>query len=318
MTIKESRGIVFFILIILLVNNTAYGQKFNKMGAVGFSVGTSNFMGDLGGSRNIGRSFIYDLDIQATRPALSVFYKYHLNPFLSFKGELSFTQLMGDDAFTKAEFFEDRSYPRRYRNLNFRSPIISLGVMAELTLYNYEPGNIDNFKVAPFVGVGGGMFWFDPRTDDPLNGERVRLQPLGTEGQGLDGFRSKYSLIQPQILGSAGIKFNAGPMLAMTIEVIYHQTFTDYIDDVSQKFVDPAIFFANYDPTTAALVARLHNRSGELGLPPDPALTVITRPGEIRGDESDRDQFFRVQASFMVLLGVKKARAMNLYRCPVW
>lgn len=288
------------------------------MGAVGFSIGTSNFMGDLGGSRNIGRPFIYDLDIQATRPAISVFYKYHLNPFISFKGEFAFTQLVGDDAFNKAEFFEDRSYTRRYRNLNFRSPVISLGAMAELTLYNYEPGNIDNYKVAPFVGIGGGMFWFDPRTDDPLNGNRVRLQPLGTEGQGLDGFNKKYSLFQPQLLGSAGIKFNAGPMLAMTIEVIYHQTFTDYIDDVSQKFVDPAIFFANYDPATAALVSRLHNRSGELGLPPDPALTKITRPGEIRGDETDRDQFFRVQASFMVLLGVKKARAFNMYRCPVW
>ena len=314
----RSKTFLIVILICLSSVNLVFAQKFKKMSAVGFSIGTSNFMGDLGGSKNIGRTFLYDLDIQATRPALSVFYKYHLNPFLSFRGELMYTQLIGDDAFNPGEFFVDRSYPRRYRNLSFRSPVISFAGMAELNLYKYQPGDIYANKVAPFVGLGFGAFYFDPRTDDPLTGDRVRLQPLGTEGQGIDGYDKKYSLIQPQLLASAGVKFNAGPMLAMSIEVIYHQTFTDYLDDVSGDFVDPAIFFANYDPATAALVSRLHNRSGELGLPPDPSLIKITRPGEIRGDNTDRDQFFRVQASFMILLGAKRAKGFNMYRCPVW
>lgn len=296
----------------------AKAQKFQPSHSVGFSAGVSSFLGDLGGSRNIGRGFVYDLDLQATRPTLGVFYKYNANYFLSFRGELAYTQLVGNDAFTPAQMYVDRAYPRRYRNLQFTSPVISLGGMVELNLYKYEAGNSDNFKFAPFIGIGGGGFWFDPRTTDPLTGEKVRLQPLGTEGQGLPGYEERYKLFQPQILGAAGLKFNAGPALAMTFEVIYHQTFTDYIDDVSKDFVDPMLFYNYYDATTAAQIARLHNRAPELGLT-DPALTVITRPGEIRGDVTDNDQFFRVQATFIYILGAKRGgKASNLYRCPVW
>lgn len=317
---RNSRGWLYRIVLIVALFSTVTvnAQKFQPSHSLGFSVGASAFLGDLGGSRNIGRGFVHDLDIQSTRPAIGVFYKYNLNYFLSFKGEISYMQVFGDDKYTPAEFYVDRAYPRRYRNLNFTSPIISLGGMVELNLYKYEIGNAEEFKFAPFIGIGGGGFWFDPRTTDPLTGERVRLQPLGTEGQGLPGYGEKYKLFQPQVLGSAGVKFNAGPALAMTFEVVYHHTFTDYIDDVSTDFVDPMIFYNYYDAQTAAQIARLHNRSPELGIP-DPRLQVITRPGEIRGDVTDNDQYFRVQASFIFLLGAKKGgKGSNMYRCPVW
>ncbi|MCO5248698.1 MAG: DUF6089 family protein [Chitinophagales bacterium] len=291
---------------------------FQPSHTVGFSVGVANFLGDLGGSRQIGRGFLFDLDIQSTRPAIGVYYKYNANYFLSFKGELAYMQLYGNDGFSKAEYFVDEGYYRRYRNLNFTSPIISIGAMAELNLYKYEAGNNESFKFAPFVGIGGGAFWFNPTTTDPLTGEKVRLQPLGTEGQGLPGYPDKYKLFQPQLLGSAGLKFNAGPALAMTFEVVYHQTFTDYIDDVSTDFVNPMLFYNYYDADKAAQVARLHNRAPELGLN-DPRLLVITREGEIRGDKKDNDQYFRLQFTFSFIMGAKKGgRGSNLYRCPVW
>jgi hypothetical protein len=315
---REIRSLAVLIVILcLFCIESSYAQKFKPTSSVGFSVGGATFLGDLGGSPRIGRPFIYDLNIQTVRPALSAMYRYNLNPFLAFKGELAYMQLTGNDALINAEFFQDRAYTRRYRNLNFTSPVISVGAMAEIHLYNYQPGNKDGYKVAPFIGIGGGAFWFDPRTDDPLTGGRVRLQPLGTEGQGIDGFGKKYSLIQPQLLGSVGIKYNVGPQLAMSIELVYHHTFTDYIDDVSAQFVDPAIFFANYDPATAAQVARLSNRSAELNLPPDPKLSVITRPGEVRGFDTNNDQFFRVQATFLYVLNANKGKN-NMYRCPVW
>ncbi|HZH67616.1 MAG TPA: DUF6089 family protein [Chitinophagales bacterium] len=306
------------LLLVLAYAQDVKSQQFLPSHSLGFSTGVSSFLGDLGGSRNIGRGFIYDLNIQVTRPALGVFYKYNANPFISIKAELAYTQITGNDKFSKAEWFVDEGYYRRYRNLNFTSPVISFGAMVELNLYKYEPGNTDNFKVAPFVGIGGGGFWFDPRTTDPLTGEKVRLQPLGTEGQGLPGYEEKYSLIQPQLLGSAGLKFNAGPALSMTFEVVYHQTFTDYLDDVSGDFIDPMVLYNYYDNATASQIYRLHNRSPELGFT-DPRFDPITRPGEIRGNTKDNDQFFRVQASFMFVLGAKQGgKKSNLYRCPVW
>lgn len=314
---RISRSLLLTI-VVLLIGFAAKAQRFQPSHSVGFSTGVSTFLGDLGGSRNIGRGFVYDLDIQVTRPAISVFYKYNANYFVSFKGELAYTQLTGNDAFSPAVMFVDGGYPRRYRNLQFTSPVISLAGMVELNLYKYEAGNSDAFKFAPFIGIGGGGFWFDPRTTDPLTGEKVRLQPLGTEGQGIPGYGERYNLIQPQLMGSVGLKFNAGRALAMTFEVVYHHTFTDYIDDVSTKFVDPMLFYNYYDAQTAAQMARLHNRAPELGFT-DPRLSMITTPGEIRGDDTDKDQFFRVQASFVFLLGAKRGgKASNLYRCPVW
>lgn len=319
MRISERLALKKLLLLLLFIPFAITTQaQYLPSHALGFSAGVSSFFGDLGGSKNIGRGFIHDLNIQVTRPAIGFFYKYNANYFISIKGELAYTQITGDDKYSKAEWFADRGYPRRYRNLNFTSPVISVGAMLELNLYKYEAGNTDNFKVAPFIGIGGGAFWFDPRTIDPLTGEKVRLQPLGTEGQGLPGYGEKYKLIQPQLLGSAGLKFNAGPSLSMTFEVVYHQTFTDYLDDVSTNFIDPMVLYNYYEPDVAAKIYRLHNRSPELGLT-DPRLDVITRPGEIRGDKKDNDQFFRVQASFMFLLGGKtKNRKTNMYRCPVW
>jgi hypothetical protein len=313
---RRSLVVLVAFMICFCSSLTLSAQKFKPTSSVGFSIGASSFLGDLGGRPTIGRGFVYDLNIQTVRPAFSAMYRYNLNPFLAFRGELAFTQLTGDDALINADFFVDRAYTRRYRNLNFTSPLLSIGAMAEIHLYNYQPGNKDGFKVAPYIGIGGGMFWFDPRTEDPLTGGTVRLQPLGTEGQGLSGYGSKYSLIQPQLLGAVGLKYNIGPQLAMSIEVIYHHTFTDYIDDVSTRFVDPAIFFANYDPATAAQIVRLSNRSGELNLPPDPRLQAITRDGEVRGFDTNDDQFFRVQATFLYVLNAKNKS--NIYRCPVW
>ncbi len=309
---------VLLLLVLIALAQNVKSQPFLPSHSLGFSAGVSSFLGDLGGSKNIGRGFIHDLNIQVTRPAVGVFYKYNINYFLALKAELAYTQITGNDKFSKAEWFVDRGYPRRYRNLNFTSPIISFGGMLELNLYKHEPGNNENFRVAPFVGIGGGAFWFDPRTTDPLTGEKVRLQPLGTEGQGLPGFPDKYKLIQPQLLGSAGLKFNAGPALSMTFEVVYHQTFTDYLDDVSTDFIDQMLLYNYYSPETAAQIYRLHNRSLELNMN-DPRLNVITRPGEIRGDKDDNDQFFRVQASFLFVLGAMKGKfKSNMYRCPVW
>jgi len=314
---RNTRSLVVFIafMICFCSIQTLSAQKFKPTSSVGFTVGTSSFLGDLGGRPSIGRGFVYDLNIQTIRPAFGATYRLNLNPFLAFRGELAFTQLTGDDAFINADFFQDGGWFRRYRNLNFKSPLLSVGAMAEVHLYNYEPGNRDFYKLAPFIGFGAGAFWFDPRTDDPLTGATVRLQPLGTEGQGIDGFGSKYSLIQPQLLGSVGLKYNIGSQLAMSIEVIYHHTFTDYIDDVSSRFVDPAVFFANYDPATAAQAARLSNRAGELNLPPDPRLLAITKPGQIRGFNDNNDQFFRVQATFLYIFSSKP---YNPYRTPVW
>jgi hypothetical protein len=326
------KRVFLFTLTLLLISQftNSYAQYDKNRQSVGFSVGGANFLGDLGGANDIGRPFLKDLDIQATRPSISAFYRFGLNKWVSFKADLMYTQLVGNDKFTQGTDLNEDSFYRRYRNLNFRSNLFSFAVQGELNLYKYTLGNNqrnisptsksnqnqNNF--APYIGVGGGFFYFDPRSEDPLTGEMIRLQPLGTEGQGMPGYDKKYSLFQPQIVTTFGVRFNAGPFLAMSLEANYHHTFTDYIDDVSTVFANPADFAANYPAADAALRIRMADRSGELtNVPLGPQYDYITSSGQQRGDFNDRDHFFNVQASFIFILDSKKMRTMK-YSCPVW
>lgn len=284
--------------------------------SIGFSIGGSNFLGDLGGANNIGRPFIKDIDYKSTRPSVGLFYKYYLNEWIAFKGNVMYTTLTGDDKFTYGATTKEHAFFRRYRNLNFKSPILALDAQIEINLYKYIPGSIDEGRFAPFIGVGGGGFWFNPRTKDKINGENVRLQPLGTEGQGLPGKNAMYKLIAPDIVASFGIKYNIGERLGMTLQVNYHHTFTDYIDDVSTVFADPNEI-NTLRPENSALVNILADRSPEF----DPARIYgsITEYGEQRGDPTDKDQYLNIEASFNFFLGNKKSRTRkNMYSCPTW
>ncbi len=55
---------------------------------VGFSLGASNFWGDLGGANRKGRALFWDTEISATRPVLGLFYlgvKISANQFYTHK-----------------------------------------------------------------------------------------------------------------------------------------------------------------------------------------------------------------------------------------
>lgn len=283
---------------------------------LGFSIGGANFLGDLGGANAIGRPFIKDLEYKLTRPSFSLYYKYNVNEFVAFRVGAMFTELIGDDKLTYGTSTNQDAFYRRYRNLNFKSPLLSLEGMAELNLYKYIPGSMDEGRFAPFICGGLGGFWFSPRTRDKINGQNVKLQPLGTEGQGMPGYSDYYKLFALQLIGGIGMKFNAGERLGITLQANYHHTFTDYIDDVSTVYVNPDDI-DNYKPENAELIKQLADRSPEF----DPARIYgyITTPTYQRGDSKDKDQFLNVEASFNFFLGNKKSRSRkSMYSCPTW
>jgi hypothetical protein len=82
--------------------------------------------------------------------------------------------------------------------------------------------------------------------------------------------------------------------------VLHRFTNTDYLDDVSKTYVDPAIFPANPDgsPSQALL---LSDRSYEVGEP-------IGIPGRQRGNSRQKDQFVTAVLFFTFNL--------QSYRCP--
>lgn len=107
----------------------------------------------------------------------------------------------------------------------------------------------------------------------------MRLQPLGTEGQGLIASRTKYSLIGICIPVGIGFKYTIDRYWGVGLEIGLRKTFTDYIDDVSTTYFD----FANY-PDANDLAAVLADRSNKS----DPKVTTA---GQQRGDPRDKDSY---------------------------
>lgn len=274
-------------------------QLFSQKHELGISIGAANFLGDLGGANHIGVPFLQDVEPTLFRPAGGVFYRYNMKKVVSFEANIMATQLRGDDKLiSDGPVYSDFWY-RRYRNLNFKTFVASISANVQLDILRYKNSYRSHSYWTPFVGAGIGLFFMDPKAR--YNGSWVRLQPLGTEGQGLAGHRKKYSLIQPNFPLTLGIKYQYNKHWKFELSCVHHITLTDYIDDVSTVYVDPAELYANYDADKAALIASLSKRSSELDK--DNLYTQVTSPGQQRGNPARKDSYFMILLKISYVFG---------------
>jgi hypothetical protein len=205
--------------------------------------------------------------------------RYKLSNYFALNSHLTYGRVAGDDKLTK-EFF------RNYRNLNFYSDIYEFNINFEGAFQQEQIGHryrlrkvrgLRGYEIYTYAFVGFGIFHFDPKTD--YQGNSIRLQPMGTEGQGLVASREKYSLFQFCIPVGIGFKYTIDRQWGVGLELGVRKTFTDYIDDVSTTFFD----FASY-PEADPLSQFVSDRSN--GSRPE-----ITRPGAQRGDPRENDSY---------------------------
>lgn len=282
---------ILILTLLFMCSFQAEAQKKKKPGKKSYSefgpsLGISTFFGDLGGADRSGRGFFFDLDVDATKPAFGILYRYNFNKRIALRFQGFYAFVGGDDKFTNYE-------PRRNRNLSFQSQIIEISAVAELNLAKFEIGTDDRFT--PYIFAGVGVFTFDPQGQD-ADGNWVRLQPLGTEGQNLTRYpdRTPYELTQIVVPYGAGFRYGVTPNWALGLEFAPRMTFTDYIDDVSKTYV-------RHNQMEAALLA---DKSGD---------DVIYTEGAQRGDPTNNDSyFFGGLLSLTYKIGTKK----KPYKCP--
>ena len=226
---------------------------------VSFGVGVSNFLGDLGGAKGIGTHYFKDLKAKSTRPSTIIGYKYMFTPTISGKVTALWGYLSGDDAVTK-------NVIRHNRNLSFRSMIGEINLIGEfypwgervtprykLTGVRSIYGNAA-FTIMPYFYTGIGMTLFNPKTQ--LNGQWYALQPLGTEGQGLPGRPAPYKRVTVNFPLGIGAKYLIDKKWSVSFDLSVRYTLSDYIDDVSTTYYDPAKIAAAHGPEAAILANR--------------------------------------------------------------
>lgn len=235
-------------------------------------VGATYYLGDLA-------PFTHTLSTSQGKLAkgISIGWKFDEVFTLSFKylnGEL-----VGDDK-------NANDVTRRRRNLNFVSDIHEYGIALDIYLTTVIP-KLHKYGLDFYLAPAFNIFKFNPKTE--YQGEMVELQPLGTEGQGVDEFgtKDKYKLIQPSFALGLGFNFKLGDKIRLGFELVPRMTFTDYLDDVSGVYISTE----DQKQLQGDLTTALANRKGEyiFGINSGEVEPVLT--GEQRGDGRDNDWY---------------------------
>lgn len=161
------------------------------------------------------------------RPSAGVYWQYHFNDYLSLRANFIVAELEGHDKYSTSRY-------KNERNLSFMNTLYEGSVFFE---YNWFGANFEGDRVfSPYAFIGAGAFKHNPRTY--YQGQLYYLQPLGTEGQGLEGYAKPYSLMQFVIPVGGGFKIIINETFNVSIEFGGRVTFTDYIDDISSRYPD--------------------------------------------------------------------------------
>ncbi|HRN55001.1 MAG TPA: hypothetical protein PLL71_01040 [Agriterribacter sp.] len=261
----------------------------------GLSPGVMNCLTDIGGRPGNGKKFLKDLNWQNTKMSGGLFVNLSYRYAFCARLEFNMGDVMAYDSILKNDRSEARS--RYHRNLCFKSHITELLLLAELHPLVILQSKRKAHLFSPYWVGGMGLFHFDPRAC--LNGEWIALNGLHTEGQGFEEYpeRKEYKLTQLNFPMGAGVKFECSALLNLRLEVLHRITRTDYLDDVSTRYIDPSLFGKYLSPGQASYALQLHNRQRE----PDPS--AVTVPGAIRGNNSRNDSYFTIQCKLSLVMG---------------
>jgi hypothetical protein len=268
---------------------------------VGASGGIMNCFTDLGGRKGLGKGFIKDLNMKNTQFSGGVYVTAMYKNAVGLRLEGTFGQVKAYDSILKGD--QSPGKQRYERNLNFRSSISEVSMMFEVHPLFFNPSDDRAAsRISPYLLGGVGLFSFNPQGN--FNGTWVNLEPLRTEGQGFPQYpdRKRYKLRQMNIPFGAGVRYELNSLFYARLELVHRVLFTDYLDDVSGKYIDPVYFAANLTPSQAALATQLSDRRAAI----NPG--IVPQVGDVRGDPRDNDAFFSINLKIGIVLGRQRIR----------
>jgi hypothetical protein len=325
---RTQRIILYALLLISFCNQTVQAQiglsSANSRFEIGLDFGPMSFLGDLGGNRGRGGYGPKDNNIPVTNAIIGISASYYPAEWIGFRVAGNYGKMEGDDRLVKQKQPADTwEGSRKYRNLTFRSPLYE--AYAALEIYPTAFISLKNGsglpRFRPYGIVGFGVFKFNPQGlyKDPAGNESwINLKPLRLEGQGMaETSIPEYSLVNYAIPMGVGLKYDITERVTFAVELIHRKTGSDYIDDVSNKFIDPALFDQYLTPSQATYAKYLANPSSFYPNS-NPAYTPY-RAGKKRGNPLKNDSYFSSTFRLTWKIGDVYAdwfRNKNSMKCP--
>lgn len=270
-------SIMYRVCFLIFITTVLFTEKVTSQKIeLGIGVGASTYWGDLNSSD-------FTTNLSNSGLAIEVSGRAIYNRFFGVRANLAYGRVNGSDS-------RATNLWQRERNLSFRSHIFELAALGEFYFFKFDEESI----FIPYLTAGFAIFHFDPKTT--LNGVEYKLQPLGTEGQGLSGYDKPYSLVSMSIPIGAGAKLRINSKTNISFEIIARRAFTDYLDDVSTSYVNFNEFLANGKPLTANLANRMHEFRGTNEL-------VNLPTGTQRGGSKVNDYYFFTMVGIHFYMG---------------
>lgn len=281
-----------FIILLMVLCNTSFAQDETRR--LTLSAGT--YAGIMNGLTDIGTGgasspFIRQLSLKGARPATGMYaqlqYRELVSLFLSMKH--------GSIAAADRTSANQSDASRALRNLSFRSPVTELAARTGVSVFCsrwYGEDGIHRFSIS--ITGGFSLFRFNPRAS--LDGKWHRLRDYRLEGQGFaeqPGSRP-YPWVEKALPFSIQADRELTNGMKLGLECSYRLTFTDYLDDVSGTYIDPALFDMYFAPAKAAIARQLQYRgTGTLSAVP---------VGQPRGNAKKNDAWFSIMLKLGVIL----------------
>ena len=239
-----------------------------------FGIGTTTFYGDIKGKNAL----------EGLSPNLGLSYEYALLPHLGLRATGNWYRLAASDA-------NDEDPNRRARNLSFRASNLELSLTLAAYLFGQNARLFDErSKLNLYLLAGVGLSSYTPKAN--YQGTLRDLRSLETEGV-------RYGKTTLVIPFGAGVQYRISSRFDIALQATYHYSFTDYLDDVSTRYKDPASF---NNPLAAALA----DRRPELDLPPMDA-------GKVRGNQEVKDSYamIRLQVHYYLLRYIYRGKEIK-------
>lgn len=251
----------------------------------------------------------YTGDLEARRVA---FNEMHLAGGLFFQKEIykgwglrlgvTFGKLSGADSLSSDQWRKDR-------NLSFQSSVTDFHLLVK---YDFKQVAEATGGLMPYLFAGASVFHFDPYSRDSA-GRKVFLAPLSTEGEGLSQYPDvkPYNLTQFSIPFGVGVRYPVTDGIFLGIELQVNKTFTDYLDDVSQNYVDKNILLQERGPSAVYFAYRGNQVAGH-------ATNPYPAAGSSRGSSKIKDWYYFAGLTLSIRLNANGGNnGLRQLRCPI-
>jgi Outer membrane protein beta-barrel domain len=255
-------------------------------------LGVAGYQGDLKAK---------SISLSQSRLLGSIGARYDLTEHITARTYFTLTSLGADD--------KKGSSSMQWRNLNFKSKIFDWELTAQYNLWS-----LNEHWWTPYAFAGLGIYHFNPYTYD-TSGNKTFLKPLSTEGEGFTQGVKNYKLIQLSIPFGFGAEYSLNEDMRLGIEFGYRKTFTDYLDDVSNVYVDET----SLRNARGQRAVDLAWRGDEVHNDPYPA------GGATRGNPKHKDSYYYAAITYTVryffdkykkIVGLPAGRKEKKVGCP--